>query len=62
MDGLQESSPTGMPPDRIEQLSLDSLFECDFNENKDSNLIYCKIKDWKTNCVMEYKNIKKEDD
>lgn len=62
MDGLKESSPTGMPPDRIEQLSLDNLFDYDSNEEKNNDLVFCKIKDWNTNCVMEYKSLKKEDD
>ena len=59
MDGLKGSSPTSRPVEKFEQLSLDSLLE---NNDKKDEIVYCKIKDWRTNMTIEYNNIKKEDD
>ena len=60
MNGLNDSSPTSKPIEKFEQLSLDDLF----NEDtiKKDKPIYCKIKDWRNNIIIDYKNIKKEDD
>ena len=60
MDGLKDSSPTEKPIEKFEQLSLDDLF-ADFN-SKEDKIIYCKIKDWRTNIIVEYKKIKEEDE
>lgn len=60
MDGLKDSSPSRKPIEKFEQLSLDDLF-ADSNTKKDE-IIYCKIKNWQTNSIIEYKSIKKEDD
>ena len=60
MDGLNDSSPTEKPIEKFEQLSLDDLFaDSNFKEDK---IVYCKIKDWRTNAIIEYKKIKEEDE
>lgn len=60
MDGLKDSSPTEKPIEKFEQLSLDDLF-ADSNSIEDK-VIYCKIKDWRTNAIIEYKKLKEEDE
>ncbi len=59
MDGLKDSIPTESPVEKFEQLTLYDLF--DSVESPKANIVYCKIKDWLTNTIVEYKNIKKEE-
>ncbi len=61
MDGLKDSCPTEKSVEKFEQLSLDYFFENNTEENK-NEIIYCKIKDWRSKTIIQYKNIKKEDD
>ena len=60
MDGLKDSSPTEKPIEKFEQLSLDDLFTD--SDDKEDKIIYCKIKDWRTNAIIEYKKIKEDDE
>ena len=59
MDGLKDSIPTERSIEKFEQLSLYDLF--DSVESTEDSIVYCKIKDWLTNTIVEYKNIKKEE-
>lgn len=52
MDGLKDTVPFGVPEDEFIQLSLFEMQE----ENKP---VYCKIKDWRSKVILEYRSMKK---
>lgn len=52
MDGLKDTVPLGVPEDEFIQLSLFEMQE----ENKP---VYCKIKDWRSKVILEYRSMKK---
>ena len=51
MDGLKDTSPYGIPDDEFIQLSL-------FEEEK--RPVYCKIKDWRSRQIFEYRDLKEK--
>lgn len=54
MDGLKDTVPFGVPKEEFKQMAFDD-FSC--NEEK-SKFVYCKIKDWRSNKVFEYRSMK----
>lgn len=54
MDGLKDTVPFGAPKEEFKQMAFDD-FSC--NEEK-PKFVYCKIKDWRSNKVFEYRSMK----
>ena len=52
MDGLKDTAPFGIPEDEFEQLSM---FE---TKRKNDEPVYCNIKNWRSNKVIEYRSMK----
>ena len=56
MDGLKDTIPFEMPKDEFQQISFYDFFSN--IEKEESKSIYCKIKDWRANKVIEYRSMK----
>ena len=56
MDGLKDTIPFEMPRDEFQQISFYNFFSN--VEKKKSKLMYCKIKDWRRNKIIEYRTMK----
>ena len=56
MDGLKDTIPFEMPEDEFQQISFYDFFSK--MEKKESKSVYCKIKDWRSNKVIEYRSMK----
>lgn len=56
MDGLKDTIPFEMPKDGYQQISFYDFFSNMKKEEKKS--VYCKIKDWRSNKVIEYRSMK----
>lgn len=56
MDGLKDTIPFEMSKDGYQQISFYDLFSNMKKEEK--KLVYCKIKDWRSNKVIEYRSMK----
>lgn len=56
MDGLKDTIPFEMPKDEYQQISFYDFFSNMKKEEK--KLVYCKIKDWRSNKVIEYRSMK----
>lgn len=56
MDGLKDTIPFEMPKDEFQQISFYDFFSND--EKKESKSVYCKIKDWRANKIIEYRSMK----
>ena len=52
MDGLKDTTPFGIPEDFIREVSLFPKTELE------KTSVYCKIKDWDNNNVLEYRTMK----
>ena len=52
MDGLNDITPFGVPEDEFEQTSIFGT------DDKNDGPVYCMIKDWRSNKVIEYRSIK----
>ena len=57
MDGLKDTIPFEMPKDEFQQMSFYDFFS---NIEEKSSSVYCKIKDWRANKIIEYRNTKGE--
>ena len=57
MDGLTFSVPLSENREEYEQISLFDSFE-DFNKKLEPK--YCKIKNWRSNIVIEYRSMMEE--
>ena len=55
MDGLKDTTPFGIPEDFIREVSLFPKTELE------KTSVYCKIKDWDNNNVLEYRTLKGND-
>lgn len=53
MDGLNDIVPFGIPDDEFRQMSM-----FDSNIKTNDKPVYCKIKDWRSNKVIEYRSMK----
>ena len=51
MDGLKDTTPFGVPEDEYYQLSI-------FEEAKEKQPVYCRIKNWRGNNALEYRRLK----
>ena len=56
MDGLKDIVPFGIP-EEYEQIDFNNLNKKTKKENKH---IYCKIKDWRSRKIIEYRSMKGE--
>lgn len=56
MDGLKDTIPFEMPKDEFQQISFYDFFSN--IEKEESKSVYCKIKDWRANKVIEYRSMK----
>lgn len=56
MDGLKDTIPFEMPKDEFQQISFDGFFSNGKKEKTES--VYCKIKDWRANKIIEYRSMK----
>lgn len=56
MDGLKDTIPFEMPKDEFQQISFYDFFSS--IEKEKSKSVYCKIKDWRANKVIEYRSMK----
>ena len=54
MDGLKNTIPLGKPVEEYHQMNL---FE---TEELDNQVVYCKIKDWKSNKSLLFKDCKRD--
>lgn len=57
MDGLKDTIPFEIPRDEFQQISFYEIFSN--IEDKEKKLVYCKIKDWRANKVIEYRSMKR---
>lgn len=51
MDGLKDTVPFGVPEDKSKQISL-------FDDETSDEPVYCKIRDWRSKKVIEYRSMK----
>lgn len=58
MDGLRDTIPFEMPKDEFQQISFYDFFANAAKEERQS--VYCKIKDWRSNKIIEYRSTKGE--
>ena len=56
MDGLKDTVPLGKPNDEYRQMSLFDMFE---DPERGDVALPCKIKNWRSNEVVTYKDLKK---
>ncbi len=56
MDGLKDTIPFEMPKDEFKQISFYDFFSN--IEKEESKSVYCKIKDWRANKIIEYRSMK----
>lgn len=56
MDGLKDTIPFEIPKDEFQQITF-SDFSYNMKKEK-SKAVYCKIKDWRSNKIIEYRNMK----
>lgn len=56
MDGLKDTIPFEMAKDEFQQISFYDFFSN--IEKQESKLLYCKIKDWRANKIIEYRSMK----
>lgn len=56
MDGLKDTIPFEVPEDKFQQISFYDFFSN--MEKEESKLVYCKIKDWRSNKIIEYRSMK----
>ena len=54
MDGLKNTTPLGKPIEEYHQMDL-------FETEEEQQAMYCKIKDWKSNKTILFKDCRKED-
>ena len=52
VDGLKDTTPFGIPEDFMRKVSLFPKVELE------KTSVYCKIKDWDNNIVLEYRTMK----
>lgn len=56
MDGLKDTIPFETPKNEFEQISFYDFFSN--IENEETKSVYCKIKDWRSNKIIEYRSMK----
>lgn len=56
MDGLKDTIPFEIPKDEYQQISFYDFFSN--IEKEKSKSVYCKIKDWRANKIIEYRSMK----
>lgn len=56
MDGLKDTIPFEIPKDEFQQISFYDFFSN--VEKEEAKSVYCKIKDWRANKIIEYRSMK----
>jgi type II restriction enzyme len=56
MDGLRDTIPFETPKDEFQQISFYDFFAN--AEKTERSSVYCKIKDWRSNKIIEYRSMK----
>ncbi len=56
MDGLKDTIPFEIPKDEFQQISFYDFISN--IKNEEFKTVYCKIKDWRTNRIIEYRSMK----
>jgi len=56
MDGLKDTVPFETPKEEFQQISFYDFYSNE--EKKEPKSVYCKIKDWRSNKVIEYRSMK----
>lgn len=56
MDGLKDTIPFEIPKDEFQQMSFYDFFSN--IKKEEAKTVYCKIKDWRANRIIEYRSMK----